>query len=99
MTESFLASVEDLYNALTEREVGVVNYVLEDETSFLPCAVQLIEAFTQSKAVVEAHRGGMYSIMDGQITGEFLECTRPSRIVQKWRLKTWPDGRTAIPHP
>lgn len=72
MTESFLASVEDLYNALTEK--------------------QMVEAFTQCKAVVEAYKGGVFSLMDGHISGEFLECVRPSRIVQKWRLKSWPDG-------
>lgn len=54
--------------------------------------VQMVEAFTQSEAVVEAHKGGLFSMLNGQITGEFLECVRPSKIVQKWRLKTWPDG-------
>ncbi len=54
--------------------------------------VQMVEAFTQSKATVEAHRGGSFSLMDGMISGEFLECTRPSKIVQKWRLKSWPEG-------
>ena len=51
-----------------------------------------MEAFTQSKAVVEAHSGGPFSLMDGHISGEFLECVRPHKIVQKWRLKSWPDG-------
>lgn len=55
--------------------------------------IQLVEAFTQSEAVIEPHKGGVFSLMGGQISGEFLECVRPSKIVQKWRLKTWPDGK------
>ena len=54
--------------------------------------LQLVEAFSREKATVEAHRGGSFSLMDGMITGEFLECTRPSKIVQKWRLRSWPEG-------
>ncbi len=54
--------------------------------------MQLVQVFTQSDAIVQAYKGGLYSIMGGHITGEFLECVRPSRIVQKWRLKSWPEG-------
>lgn len=65
----------------------------EEDFSYILYVIQKIEAFTQCKAVVETYKGGAYSIMDGMITGEFLECTRPSKIVQKWRLKSWPDGK------
>lgn len=34
---------------------------------------QLVEAFTRSKAKVEAWKGGVYSILSGQISGEFVE--------------------------
>lgn len=53
----------------------------------------MVEAFTRSKATVEAYRGGQYCILNGQITGEFSELDRPTRIVQKWRLKDWPEGK------
>ena len=54
---------------------------------------KLVEAFTNTEATVDAYKGGLFSILGGQITGEFVECVRPSKIVQKWRLKTWPDGK------
>ena len=90
MTESFLASVDELYNALTQKEVIIlssIKWLVFDNLCF-----QLVEAFTQSPAIVEPQKGGLFSLMDGQISGEFLECVRPSKIVQKWRLKSWPDG-------
>jgi len=55
-------------------------------------SLQLVEAFTQNKAKVEARKGGLYSILGGKISGEFVELKRPFRIVQRWREKSWPDG-------
>lgn len=89
-----MAEIDDLYNALTDQKVSCP---LVSLSTYVSCCKQLVEAFTQTKAVVEAHKGGSYSIMDGQIRGEFVECIRPSKIVQKWRLKSWPDGRTSFP--
>lgn len=53
---------------------------------------ELVESFTRGKAVVEARRGGLYSILGGNISGEFVEAERPSKIVQRWRERSWPDG-------
>jgi len=39
-------------------------------------SLQLVEAFTQNKAKVEARKGGLYSILGGQISGEFVELVR-----------------------
>ena len=52
----------------------------------------MVEAFTRSKAKVEAYRGGIYSILNGQISGEFMEVDRPNRIMLRWRQSSWPDG-------
>ena len=52
----------------------------------------MVEVFTQSKATVEAYKGGSYSILNGQINGEFMEVERPSRIMMRWRESSWPDG-------
>ena len=53
----------------------------------------MVEAFTQSTAKVEAYKGGIYSILNGQISGEFIEVDRPTRIMLRWRQNTWPDGK------
>ena len=36
-------------------------------------SLQLVEAFTHNRAKVEARKGGLYSILDGRISGEFVE--------------------------
>ncbi len=66
-------------------------YIAASSTHLVVC-VQMVEAFTQCAAVVEAHKGGAFSLLSGHISGEFLECVRPAKIVQKWRLKSWPEG-------
>ena len=53
----------------------------------------MVEAFTQSKAKVEAYKGGVYSILNDQISGEFIEVDRPNRIMLRWRQSTWPEGK------
>ena len=53
----------------------------------------MVEAFTQSKAKIEAYKGGIYSILNGQISGEFMEVDRPNRIMLRWRQSTWPEGK------
>ena len=46
--------------------------------------------------MVEARRGGLYSILGGNISGEFVEAERPSKIVQRWRERSWPDGEQTL---
>lgn len=53
---------------------------------------ELVTAFTRSQATVKGHKGGRFTLLNGEITGVFLELSRPNKIVQKWRSKTWPEG-------
>ena len=59
--------------------------------------LQLVEAFTRSKSVVDARRGGQFSLLGGKISGEFVELNRPNRIVQRWREQSWPEGECRPP--
>lgn len=70
--EDFICSVEDLYRALTTRE--------------------LMSAFTNSEVVCETDPPGNFSLYSGFVTGQFLELVPSKKIVQKWRLKSWPEG-------
>ncbi len=63
---------------------------------FVIAVSQRVEAYTRNAAVVDSVKGGFYSILNGQITGEFVELTRPSRIVMKWREKTWPESKSVF---
>lgn len=75
LTDSFMASVEDLYDAFITEQVYKHVHVncFTCVLSILSYCFQLVEAFTRSKATINPHKGGSFSILDGQITGEFVE--------------------------
>jgi activator of HSP90 ATPase len=54
---------------------------------------QRLAAFTRAppKVFEGAKTGGKFAIFDGNVTGEFLELEKPTKIVQKWRLAQWPS--------
>lgn len=37
---------------------------------------QRVQAYTRAPAVVEAYRGGSFSLFDGEISGEFIDLVR-----------------------
>uniref|UniRef100_UPI00398E859C activator of 90 kDa heat shock protein ATPase homolog 1b n=1 Tax=Pristiophorus japonicus TaxID=55135 RepID=UPI00398E859C len=56
---------------------------------------ELIQAFTHAPAVVEAAKGGKFQLLDGNVSGEFLELVSEQRIVMKWRYRSWPTDHYA----
>lgn len=54
--------------------------------------VEKVQAFTRAPAVVEAYRGGTFSLFGGEISGEFIDLQPDVRFVQRWRRKGWPEG-------
>ncbi|XP_078090498.1 activator of 90 kDa heat shock protein ATPase homolog 1-like isoform X2 [Mustelus asterias] len=56
---------------------------------------ELIQAFTHAPAVVEATKGGKFRLLDGSVSGEFLELVSEQRIAMKWRYKSWPTEHYA----
>ena len=55
---------------------------------------QRLAAFTRAppKIFEGAKPGGKFAIFDGNVTGEFVELEKPTKIVQKWRMSQWPIG-------
>lgn len=55
---------------------------------------QRLAAFTRAPLTVfeGAKKGGRFELFGGNVTGEYLELDEPTKIVQKWRLKQWPEG-------
>ncbi|XP_031437036.1 activator of 90 kDa heat shock protein ATPase homolog 1a isoform X2 [Clupea harengus] len=52
---------------------------------------EMVRAFTHdADAVVENQRGGKFRLLDGNVSGEFLDLVPDEKIVMKWRFKTWP---------
>lgn len=52
----------------------------------------MVQAFTGSPAVYEVEKGGRISLMNGFVTGGFVDLEPNKKIVKRWRLKTWPDA-------
>ena len=55
---------------------------------------QRITAFTRSAPLVfdGAKPGGRVELFGGNVSGEYAELEKPTKIVQKWRLAQWPAG-------
>ncbi|XP_014210285.1 activator of 90 kDa heat shock protein ATPase homolog 2 isoform X2 [Copidosoma floridanum] len=48
-------------------------------------------AFTRGAVKLQAEKNGKFEFFGGNIYGEFIEIS-PTKIVQKWRSKSWPSG-------
>lgn len=51
---------------------------------------ELLSIFTHDKATCTGKVGGKFSILGGNVEGEFTELVAGSLIKQKWRFKNWP---------
>ncbi|KAG2457752.1 SE1L1 protein, partial [Polypterus senegalus] len=52
---------------------------------------EMVQAFTHSSASVNPEKGGKFKLLEGNVTGEFLEMVPEEKIAMKWRYKTWPS--------
>jgi len=57
----------------------------------------MIQIFTGTEAKMKesAEVGESFEILGGNISGKFLELSPFTRIVEEWRLKSWPAGLTS----
>ncbi|KAG8234537.1 hypothetical protein J437_LFUL015035 [Ladona fulva] len=54
--------------------------------------IELVQAFTNGPVKLEPHQGGRFELFGGNVYGEFIEVTPNTRIVQSWRMKSWPSN-------
>ena len=52
--------------------------------------VELLQAFTRSRAVMEPSPGGRFELFDSNISGINTELVTNKQIKQNWRFKAWP---------
>merc|ERR1712228_127376 len=54
----------------------------------------MIQVFTGGAAKMEeeATEGMEFEMLGGNVTGSFLELVPFTKIVKRWRLKSWPSG-------
>ncbi|XP_028941645.1 activator of 90 kDa heat shock protein ATPase homolog 1 [Antrostomus carolinensis] len=56
---------------------------------------EMVQAFTHAQAALEADKGGKFQLLDGSVTGEFVDLVPEKQLVMKWRFKSWPAGHFA----
>lgn len=94
---------ENLGSSATQNhsQISVVNTTeIKDAFEFQTSADELYETFTDTRRVAaftrsppeifEASNGGAFKLFGGNVEGEFITLTPSQRIVQKWRLSSWP---------
>ncbi|EMP27319.1 Activator of 90 kDa heat shock protein ATPase like protein 1 [Chelonia mydas] len=56
---------------------------------------KMVQAFTHAPAIIEADKGGKFHLLDGSVSGKFIDLVPEKQIVMKWRFKSWPSGHFA----
>ena len=56
----------------------------------------LLSGFTATSATIDSALGGACSVFDGHIVARNVELVPNKRIVQAWRVVTWPEGVWSI---
>lgn len=56
---------------------------------------EMVQAFTHSPASLQPHKGGRFSLLDGNVLGHFTELVPDEKLVMRWRYNTWPSEHYA----
>lgn len=51
-----------------------------------------VQFWTRDQADIVAEPGKEFRIMNGNVSGSFVEVNRPDSVKMKWRLKQWPEN-------
>jgi activator of HSP90 ATPase len=57
---------------------------------------RFLTAFTREAAEIHREAGSALTLFEGRVKGETSSCKSDKRIVQAWRVETWPEGVYAI---
>ena len=58
--------------------------------------IEMVTAFTRSRAKLDPVKGGKFELFQGNISGTFVELDPNRKIVQRWRYKQWPSGHYSV---
>ena len=107
MTETFKCTGQELYNALTQKEMiqvftgGEVKVRIKLTDHFFLFRFSKLFKFHLFLSLLisifnlqmkEAKKGEAFEMIGGNVQGSFIDLVPFTKIVQKWRLKSWPDG-------
>ena len=96
---------DEAVTAAAPRKTGTLvnSRTLSDQEEFRTTASELFKTFTEEDRLTAFTRarpkrfdgakvGAQFELFDGNVAGEYLELQEPTKIVQSWRLKQWPEG-------
>ncbi|RIA95485.1 activator of Hsp90 ATPase [Glomus cerebriforme] len=93
------ASSPDVGKPTSQKIINTTNIseVIELQTSADQVYETLLDpgrvaAWTRSRPDIFRHIGSVFSLFDGNVTGTILELVQNEKIVQTWRLRSWPEG-------
>ena len=67
-----MTSIDELYNTLTTQKV-IYPLPLHTLSAWFTLCLQLVATFTNSSVKLEPKKGGLFSLLDGLISGEYME--------------------------
>lgn len=99
-SKSTSTSTSNPYGA---RGASVNVTTVTDQTEFRTSAAELYTTFTDPQRIAAFTRappkvfegakvGAKFELFGGNVSGEYVDLEEPTRIIQKWRLKQWPEG-------
>ncbi|KAI9250976.1 activator of Hsp90 ATPase [Phascolomyces articulosus] len=53
---------------------------------------QRVSIWTRGPAKISKEKGAKFELFNGNVRGELLETEQDKKIVQTWRLQSWPEG-------
>ncbi|CAL1603003.1 unnamed protein product [Knipowitschia caucasica] len=54
-----------------------------------------VQIFTRSVAQLDVRKGGKFQLLDGSVSGEFVQLVQDKGLEMKWRFRTWPKDHHA----
>ncbi|KAJ0056433.1 hypothetical protein NL108_007456, partial [Boleophthalmus pectinirostris] len=65
-------------------------FTTPDEVYATFISQDFVQIFTRSPAQVDARNGGKFQLLDGSVSGEFVQLVPDKGIEMKWRFRSWP---------
>ncbi|XP_055010624.1 activator of 90 kDa heat shock protein ATPase homolog 1-like [Boleophthalmus pectinirostris] len=70
-------------------------FTTPDEVYATFISQDFVQIFTRSPAQVDARNGGKFQLLDGSVSGEFVQLVPDKGIEMKWRFRSWPKDHFA----
>ncbi len=95
LVQATIAAENDTANDLAIHQEVFIKCSPEEIYEALVISAQF-RSFTKFNADISIEEGGKFSLFDNQIMGRNLELVPEQKVVQAWRVASWPEGFYSI---